>query len=256
MFSSRPLVHRIFLSCGMLIVAACFIAHADAAGEPTTRPSADRGSIAGWFSDLASTDPATREHARSRLMRLTRADLPELQQLLQRTSRLAPSQIIALRQIVQEIYLAGEPYDKDTTAGVEHGFLGITMDSTGSPQQDVQQPNDDGQAPGIVVAGRFSGFGAGRMLRDGDVILASLNPPRVFNSATDLIAVISSSDPGTMIRLKVLRHGQVIIVPVVLDSMPRGLSRENADFFRRQRAEKFDEYWRQTFAPLLKESVG
>ena len=229
------------------------------AAEPATRPAAESSgqpSMAKWFSDLASTDPRTREKARDALMCLNRNDLPRLQELLRRTPRLAPSQVIALREIVQEIYLAGEPYAKDTTGGVEHGFLGITMDQVDSPQQDQQQPNDNGQSPGIIVAGRFSGFGAGRTLHDGDVILGSLDPDKVFNNANALKQAISGADPGVVIRLKVLRHGQIVVVPVVLGSMPKDLTPESADSFRRERAERFDEYWRESFAPLLKESVG
>lgn len=258
MFLSRDPIHLIFKACGPLLLAAALVVHADADSEPATRPAAqviDQGAIAKWFSDLAGTDPETREHARDHLMRLTRGDLPQLEQLLRRTPRLAPSQVIALRQIIQEIYLGGEPYDKETEGG-EHGFLGITMDQVDSSPQDLQQPNDEGQAPGIVVAGRFSGFCAGRMLRDGDVILGCTGPDTVFKTTRDLINAISGAEPGATLRLKVLRHGQVIVVPVVLDSRPRGLDPRNVDSFRQQRAEKFDEYWRQTFAPLLKESVG
>jgi hypothetical protein len=209
------------------------------------------------FGDLASTDPATREHARDRLMRLNRNELAELQQVLRRTPRLAPSQIISLRQIVQEVYLAGEPYEPDKEGGTAHGFLGIVMDPAALEQHDLQQPNDNGQAPGIVVAGRFSGFCAARMLRDGDVIIGSLGPEKVFNSSESLKDLISGTEPGSTIRLRVLRHGQIIQVPLTLDAKPLDASSyDAAEVFRRERAEKFEDYWRQTFAPLLKESVG
>lgn len=245
---------------GVSVVVLFFVTPAGASDEPTTRPTAapdDHAAISQWFSDLASTDPAAREHARDRLMRLTRKDLPELQQLLRQTPHPAPSQIVALRQIVQEIYLAGEPYDKDTDGGTQHGFLGIMMDD---PNSDLQQPNDNGEAPGIIVAGRFPGFCAARMLRDGDVILASLKsdntPEKVFNNIRDLQAVISNAEPGSIVRLQVLRQGQIIQVRVTLDCRPLDATPQTVEGFCRDRAEKFDQYWRETFAPLLKESVG
>lgn len=231
-----------------------------AADRPATQPTtqaADGTMVAQLFGDLASTDPATREHARDRLMRLHRNELADLQQVLRHTSRLAPSQVIALRQIVQEVYLAGEPYEPDKEGGAEHGFLGIVMDPGALVQHDLQQPNDNGQAPGIIVAGRFSGFCAARMLRDGDVIIGSLGPDKLFNSADALKDVISGAEPGTLVRLRVLRHGQIIQVPLTLDAKPlEASSYDAAEVFRRERAEKFEEYWRETFAPLLKESVG
>lgn len=250
------------LLIGVSLIALTFSSPAEAADEPTSRPAAapaDHAAISQWFSELASADPTTRDHARDRLMHLSRNELPELQELLRQSQHPAPSQIVALRQIVQEVYLAGEPYDKDTDAnGTQHGFLGIMMDQ--DPGIDLQQGNDNGQAPGIIVAGRFPGFCAARTLRDGDVILASLNadntPEKVFNSVKDLQDIISSADPGTIVRLQVLRQGQLIQIRLTLDCRPKEATRENAEEFCQKRLGKFDEYWRETFAPLLKESVG
>lgn len=235
-----------------------------AADEPTTQPAAartDNPRIAQWFSELASTDPATREHARDCLMRLKRNDLLKLQQLLRKSQHLAPSQIVSLRQIVQEVYLAGEPYEKDIDqSGAQHGFLGILMDT--DVNADVQQPNESGRAPGIVVGRRYPGFCAARVLRDGDVILASLNPDntpeKIFNNFLDFRAVISLADPGSIIRLQVLRQGQIIQVSLTLDCRPK-LKDETVDAlddYCNERQQKFDQYWNATFAPLLHESVG
>lgn len=236
-----------------------------AADTPATEPAAVRAEnprIAQWFSELASTDPAMRESARDRLMRLKRDDLPKLQQLLARSQHLVPSQIVSLRQIVQEVYLAGEPYEKDVDkSGAQHGFLGILMDT--DVNADVQQPNDTGRAPGIIVGSRFSGFCAARALRDGDVILASLKPDntpeKIFNSFDDFRATISIDDPGSIVRLQVLRQGQIIQVSLTLDCRPKLKDDNNPDAlmdFCRERQQKFDEYWGATFAPLLHESVG
>ncbi|HEY2589089.1 MAG TPA: hypothetical protein VGI81_25320 [Tepidisphaeraceae bacterium] len=187
-------------------------------------------------------------------MRLDRADLATLQQLVRHSRPLAPAQAAALRPIVEEIFLAGEPYKKEAT----QGFLGIMMDQSGFGARDLQQPNDiGGQASGVVVADRFPGFCASRSLHDGDVILGAAEPAQAFNSPEDLKFAIGSLQPGSVVRLQVLRHGQVVEVPLKLDCKPAEVdSVETAESFRRERAEKFDQYWHDTFAPLLKESVG
>lgn len=259
--NSRPPVFCLAsLLLAPLVLAALCCGRVAAADVPTTRPATaanDRADISQWLSQLANTDPALREQARDRLLRLSRKDLPRLQQVLRQEPRLAPSQMIALRQIVQEVYLAGEPYDKETDAGVQHGFLGIMMDQDPG---DVQQPNDNGQAPGIIVTYRFPGFCAARMLRNGDIIVASLNPDntldKVFNNVHDLQTVIGSADPGSPVRLLVLRQGQIIRVRVTLDCRPLDATPQGAEPFCRERLDKFDEYWRETFVPLLKDSLG
>jgi hypothetical protein len=222
------------------------------ATQPTTAP-ADEHRVARWFSELASSDAAIRDAARARLMRLDRAELPQLQQLVRSSGRLSPAQATAIRPIVEEVFLAGEPYKKD----IYQGFLGIVMDQSAFGTRDLQQPNDNGKASGVVVADRFPGFCASRSLRDGDVILGSSDPAQAFNSTEDLKLAIGGLQPGSVVRLQVLRHGQVVEVTLKLDSKPAEVdSQETADSFRRERARKFDQYWRDTFAPLLKESVG
>jgi hypothetical protein len=233
---------------------ACGVPLVRAGDAPTTQPTTaptDRNSISKWLVDLASSDSAVRDAAKVHLMHLSRGDLPMLEQLLRRSRPLAPAQAVVLRQIVQEAYLSGEPYVKDPT---NSGFLGIAMDGV-LGQQDLQQPNDNGQAPGIVVADRFAGFCASRMLRQGDVILGTAKPPQVFTTITDLQNAVRGAEPGSMIHLLILRQGQIIQIPLTLDCRPAELG-NSPENFRRERAEKFDDYWHETFAPLLKDSVG
>ena len=226
---------------------------APASTEPGVPSADDVASMGKALSDLASADATIRESARVHLMRLNRDDLPALEKLVRHARPLAPAQAVALRQIVREVYLAGEEYEKKGN----QGFLGILMDAASLNNHDLPQQSDRPAAPGVVVADRIPGFCASRMLVDGDVILGTTDPPHVFNSPPDLQAVIIASDPGTIIHLQVLRHGQVIDVPLKLDSKPfeadGDLATEN---FRLRRAEKFNEYWRESFALLLKEAVG
>jgi S1-C subfamily serine protease len=186
-------------------------------------------------------------------MHLKRPALKSIEDLVKRAHPLAPSQAAALRQIVQEIYLAGEAYEKDPT----HGFLGILMDDAAFGPRDLQQPNDNTLVPGVVVADRIPGFCASRMLRDGDVILGTVEPAERFSSSNDLKNAIGNLEPGSVVRLQVLRQGQIIQIALTLDSRPiEADSPDTAQSFRIRRTEKFNEYWQRTFAPLLKESVG
>lgn len=252
----------------VVVIAVAVMAERSVLAEPTTQPTtapSDVHLISRWFSELASSDAAVRDAARAHLMRLDRADLPILQQLVRRSRPLTPAQAAALRPVVEEIFLAGEPYKKEPT----QGFLGIIMDQSGLGARDLQQPNDDAQghrnngvggasvASGVVIADRFPGFCASRSLHDGDVILGTAEPAQAFNSPDDLKFAIGSLQPGAVVRLQVLRHGQVVEVPLRLDCKPAEVdSLEAAESFRRERAEKFEQYWHGTFAPLLKESVG
>lgn len=230
-------------------------AHADPATQPATQPTtapADPRQVGQWFNDLASSDAAVRDAARAHLMRLDRADLPALMQLVRRHRPLAPAQAASLRPIVEQIFLTGEPYTKEPL----QGFLGIMMEASAFGPRDLQQPNDNGPPSGVVITDRFPGFCAARSLHDGDVVLGTTAPAETFNSPDDLKIAIGRLQPGSLVRLQVLRRGRVIEVPLTLDCKPAEVDSQGPELFRRARSEKFDQYWRDTFAPLLKESVG
>ena len=219
------------------------------ATQPSTQP-ADTTAIHRWLADLASPDSSVRDNARSKMMTLTREELPTLQKLVEESRPLAPSQAIAIRQIVQEVYLAGEPYQAEENKG----FLGILMDgSAGLRDFDHGDVHGD---PGVVVAERIPGFCASRMLLDGDVILGTTNPRLMFTDSTALVNAIQAVLPGETIHLQVLRNGRVIDVPLVLDPKPAEASIPTITSFKLRRAAKFQEYWESTFAPLLREDVG
>lgn len=240
----------------LLIAVLAPVARAEPATQPSAEPTtapADVRKMDRWLADLASADAGVRDAARLEFMKLSRHDLPALQQLVKRNLPLAPSQAASLRQIVQEVYLSGEPYEKDSA----HGFLGILMDEAAFGTRDLQQANDTNLVPGVVVTDRIPGFCAARMLRDGDVILGTTEPPQVFNTPTDLKQAIGTLEPGSVVRLQVLRQGQVIQVPLTLDCRPlEADSFDTAENFRVRRAEKFNNYWEETFAVLLKETLG
>jgi len=193
-----------------------------------------------------------REQARVELMAMPRQQLPLLQRLVQEEQPLAPSQVAVLREIVAQIYLAGEPYE---TNGRD-AFLGITMSLAQMPAR----PPDvaPGGSTGVVVDGRKVGFGGCRMLRDGDVILGLVDRPNVvFRSPGDLQATIGAMRAGDTVKLQVLRHGQVKQVRITLDARPSERFDVPAlDEWVHRRLEKFDQYWQRTFAPLLREDIS
>lgn len=265
MFSLRKVIFRspdtsilarLILVAIVIVAVSPVVALAAATSQPTTHPTtapADLRLMARSLSDLASPDAEVREVARTQLMRLTRPDLNSLQRLVERSQPLAPSQAAALRQIVREVYLAGEDYEKDPTKG----FLGILMDKSALGTRDLQQPNDIAPVPGVVVEDRIPGFCASRMLRDGDIILGMAEPPQPFNSPNDLQLAIAGLEPGSVVRLQVLRHGQLIEVEVTLDSRPlEADGMDSAESFRDRRAKKFEEYWQANFTNLLKARLG
>ena len=241
-FSNHP--SRLLLAAALC--AAVFTA-STRGDEPTTKPAApiDEQTVRGWFSELANREAEVRERARTELMGMPRQQLPLLQRLVQEERPLAPSQIAVLREIVAQIYLAGEPYE---TNGRD-AFLGITMSQVRS-----------GGSTGVVVDGRKVGFCGCRMLRDGDVILGLADQPDVvFHSPADLQDAISHMRAGDTVKLQVLRHGQVKQVRITLDARPSeviGRGVPELDEWVHRRLENFAQYWQRTFAPLVREDIS
>jgi len=228
------------------------------AGSPTpSTQSTDR--IPTWFSDLSNTDAAVREQARTNLMGIARTDLEELRSLVEKNRPLAPSQAMALRDIVQQVYLATEPYEPVPDRA---GFLGIPL-----PTTIVMDATDEPQT-GVVVNERIPGFCAYRYLQNGDVILGVTEvPDKPFHSGGDLSEIIKGFKGGDTVHMLILRGGQQKEVPVKLDARPNwsqgpmvliqpGVQPPppqlpNVQDARRERQRKADEYWDANFAPLL-----
>src|SRR4051812_38654450 len=88
-----------------VFVSSWFICFAIRAA--TTKP-ADQ--IPSWFADLANRDASVREQARVNLMGISRNDLEQLRAIVEKSRPLAPSQAMELRDIVQQVFQATEPY--------------------------------------------------------------------------------------------------------------------------------------------------
>ncbi len=216
-----------------------------------TQPSNNAPPIAKWFWQLGDADPQVREAASVNLMGLRPEDLPQLQKLVAESLPLPPAQATVLRQIVEQIYLAGESYK--ATPG--QGFLGIqTMRTTVK----MDSALDDHPFFAIVVYRRVPGFCGARALRDGDVILGVIERPNLdLTDVRDFSTAVREIGPRQLIHLQVLRHGQVREVPVTLDPRPMDIDIDTAiDAMVEMREAKFREYWEQSFGPLLKEQTG
>jgi len=226
-----------------------------AATSPTTKPDP----ITTWFQDLANRDATVREQARINLMGISRDDLEKLHTLVEADRPLAPSQAMALREIVDQVYQATDPYEPFED---HSGFLGVPQTTSAV----VLDGGEDDSQGGVLVAKRIPGFCAYRFLQDGDMIVgiaeATNRPIRAWN---DLTGIIKNYKGGDTIHIEVLRGGQKIQVPVkldvrpiwapppfaanqVLNQVPNGSTTQDAI---RERQRKADDYWDKNFAPLL-----
>jgi hypothetical protein len=234
----------------LLALLAFFILHSsffkiESSAGPTTAPV--HSDLQAWFARLADPDVKVRTEAMVRLMGTGAADLPALRRLVEESRPLAPEQAVALRQIVTQAFIASEPYDKKD----DDGFLGVFLPASEAFSSDA----------GVAIVERMPGFVGMRMLRDGDVILGIIGPGnrhiRVQNG-TDLSEALKGIHAGTTLHFQVLRQGQVISVVIRLDARP--LEADNGPDamreFNRLRLARADEYWKQHFSDLMRQSVS
>ena len=230
------------VSCGVVSFAS---------SPPASQPD----KITTWFSDLANKDASVREQARVGLMGISRDDLQTLRKLVETNRPLAPSQAMALREIVTQVYQATEAYealeDKPGFLGVPLRDASIVLDST----------DDDTQA-GVLVTDRIPGFCAYRFLQNGDVIVGITEAPgKPIRKAMDLTEIIKLCKGGETIHLEILRGGQRMTVAIKLNARPAWAVQANINQIPnqqdeiRERQRKADEYWDQNFAPLLESGI-
>jgi hypothetical protein len=166
------------------------------AASPATQSSTQ---IPTWFADLANRDAKVRDQARYNLMGITRDDLATLRQLVQKNRPLAPSQAVALRDIVMQVYLAGETYQPFPGSS---GFLGVVYQGTVSNL--APDPPDD-ELRGVVVINRMPGFCSFRALQDGDVIVGVVDDAgqeHPVRAQRDLGAAITSCRAGDTVHMR------------------------------------------------------
>jgi hypothetical protein len=244
------------LAPGVMAMLLCIVAIAQAqqsaATEPTTRP-ADSSSfeqIQAGIRQLGDDDPQIRDAASQRLMGLDAADLPTLHAAAKSLQPLNPAQIVALRDIVTQVFLS--PPRIGGLGGP--GFLGIYWppNSTESNQQ------------GLIVAHRIPGFVAYQMLRDDDVIIGVVGSPQIkLQDKYAFIQLVGMMRAGETLRLQVQRGGKVLEIPIVLDARtadfdlardPDSVTRLVARMIEKRR-DRADEYWKTNFADMDRNSA-
>jgi hypothetical protein len=207
---------------------------------PSTQPA-----IGQWFAGLASPDADQREQSRTNLLGLSRSDLPQLRELVQKNQPLAPAQTAALHDIVVHLYLSGEHYESDASTG----FLGLWW-----PGADLLAP----PRLGVPVEERVPGFGGFQKLREGDLILGVLIWPdaplqQLPNLVTPnykvLTDAIQAAGANRDIVLEVLRQGERIRIPVHL--RPKPTLPDVTEWEQRG-----EDYWKAQFLPLLQTGVS
>jgi C-terminal processing protease CtpA/Prc len=221
--------------------------------SPQTQPAASTESIRQWFDQLADADAEVRDDATDILMQLTRDDLPILRSIVKDELPLAPAQNEALRRIVAQVYLSGEPYEVQTDAG----FLGVQTE-----QVKIASGNgDNGTANnGIMIVNRVAGFCAARMLHNGDVIIGVADSAKMgFDDPLAFRETVMRQRAGSTIHFQVLRRGRVREVAIKLDRRPAVVDLPNDPTlagFTQNREQLSERYWAENFAPLLKEEVS
>ncbi|HEX2971502.1 MAG TPA: hypothetical protein VHP11_04180 [Tepidisphaeraceae bacterium] len=237
----------------ILVVMFCQagLAFAQSTTQPAGRMAADAAraqQIRRWLGELADPQASVRDRAREELMGLKVKELTLLRAAIQEAKTLEPSQTAALREIVTQVYLASQSYERS-----DKGFVGVVMSRI------------SGREPGmdVVIESRLPGFSGYRWLRDGDAILDIQERPMpqpmgqlAFTNA------ISALKPGTVVHLKVLRQGKEIRVPVRLDARPAMKLDEDAEDYQlrieemvEERGAEAETYWRENFASLVDTSA-
>ncbi len=200
------------------------------------------------FDALADPDPVVRENARQRLMGMSPADLPLLKHLVDASRPLQPAQAAALHDIVFQVYLGGDAYPSNP----EQAFLGVGM---GMP---VFSPGEVEGPAGVVVQSRFPGFPGYQFLRDGDLIVGVQLDGALqrINTSAELSTLIASRRGGDTLELEIHRGGRALKIPVKLAPMPQAATTAPGaaarfENFQRERIQRAQAYWLQSFAPAI-----
>ncbi|HEX4054371.1 MAG TPA: hypothetical protein VHX86_08905 [Tepidisphaeraceae bacterium] len=199
-----------------------------------------------WITQLASDDSQTRQGALDRLMDLNRQDLPALRAVAMAQSPLLPGQVALIRQVVTQVFLAGQPYDFATDPSMGRGFIGLSWEG--------ELPIDSPQ--GVIIKERLPGFVGYRMLQPGDVLVKILREPlepdiplHQFEQFTNAVRPMQA---GELLRLEILRYGKRMDISFQLDRRPLKANQEMAVMrqWLNDRAQAAEEYWTQQFSAI------
>ncbi len=267
--------HRKAASAGFSILTAAALAisaaqdHVGAvarADPPSTMPDvrfADDSRFVQSFKRLTDADPKIRDRAVVELMGMSADDLPAFRRLVEQSRPLLPNQAEPLRDIVEQVFLAGEKYDvatgeTDTSGTQSPYFLGVVWPKT------FDMAN---ARLGVPITRRLPGFPSFRYLRDGDMILGVcldpalplFQPPNaethLSGSLAEKLTLVSQT-----VTLLVLRDGEQVRISIRLAPRPVAANSESAaeavNAFLAARTRRADDYWNENFEPLLRVEAG
>jgi hypothetical protein len=219
--------------------------------------AADLAHLKSLVSELASDNPHQRDSAVNELMNINRKDLPALRIAAISQEPLLPVQISSLRQIVPQVFLAGEKFQYDPDD--PRGFLGVQF----GPETAIIQGEGVQISEGVRIYERIWGFPAYRFLQPQDVIVRILDQPDVpMRRVSDFIRIAGLFHPGEVMHLEILRRGLMMNVSVPLDFRPVAISRaeneklevgkpsaqEKVDAWIAGRKERANTYWKEEFS--------
>lgn len=233
----------------LLLMMLALPAHLLRADLPATQPAVTERDtqLRHWVMDLASPEAPTRQLARLNLMALKPSELPDLKRVCAALVPLTRAQIESLKEIVGQLYLAGE-VEKARNDGTA-GFVGVRL---GLGVISGQQREGTG---GIVVYRRIIGFVGYRTLQDGDIIIGLQEAPDVrMGQVEDFIQAVASRRAGDKIQLRVIRAGRELTIPITLDPRPewvaaaQRLDRDDpADLPYQQLVDQAMHFWTTSF---------
>ena len=216
----------------------------------TTQPVT---SVQRWFDELAHTESGERAEERTALLGLKRTDLETLREVVRKSAPLAPAQAAVLHDIVVHVYLSGEHYEGDPTAG----FLGVRRaEDRGLPLPDVV---DQSGPVGALINECLPGFCGYRWLRPGDLVSGILVGDEMQRVPTweDLVSAVSTTPPGKTLQLRVVRQGREVKVSLQLNAKPLVAADKTAtEQWLGQRTNDAEEYWKKTFVPVTGEVLS
>jgi hypothetical protein len=240
---------------GLATVRGTTAADRGSTTAPSTRPAPKSNLVERarrLVAQLAANDYDARAAARVELMGFRRSELGAIREGVRENLPLLPSQAIVLREIVTHVYLSGDLYVIDQATG---GFVGVNLPN---PMFHPEERNLLVAVRGVPVLDRVPGFPAYRFLQNGDLLLAfTVNGERVeFTDPLELSQAVGSVPAGHTVTFEVLRHGQLLKVPILLTPKPLAVRDAlNLNEFNGRREDQSNEIWERDFAPMLGERL-
>jgi hypothetical protein len=204
--------------------------------------------IARWLVQLSDRVPGVRESARDHLRSIDREDLESLREAMVRNFTVAKEHEELLQEIVDQVFLASEPYD---SVG-QHGFLGVRFDV-----DQLAAFDDPTILPyfGVEIHTLLPGLAGSKYLEVGDVVMAVKVGEQTYElpNAHDMMTTIGSLSAGEKVTFRLLRRGKMLDVPAVLGARPAGLMEEPGviEQFNADRESRAQDYWDEHFAPIF-----